>query len=368
MERIRDLLQQGVGEGTFPGAALLVAHRGQVSFFETVGFRSMIPRRRPMEQETVFDLASLTKPLATTLVIMKLVEEGHIDLDRGLHEQLPNAHLKDKGSITPRMLLSHSAGLADWKPFYLKLVQFPPEFRKGILREQIIDLPFACAPGAACLYSDLGFMLLEWVIEEKTGESLALFLARSFYEPLSLTKTFLGPGNRPETIRAEDFAATEECPWRGRIMRGEVHDENAYALGGYSGHAGLFGTAGEVFTLANMLREHYRGEREDSFSAATVREFFKKQDLIEGCTFALGWDTPSSENSSAGVYFSENSVGHLGFTGTSLWMDLEKDVIVVFLTNRVHPTRENERIRVFRPMIHDAVMEALGLNGMAHKT
>ncbi len=315
-----------------------------------------------MEKETVFDLASLTKPLATTLVMMKLVEEGLIDLDRSLYEIMPPVPLRDKGRLTPRMLLSHSAGLADWKPFYLKMVQFPPEFRKGILREQIIDLPFARTPGTACLYSDLGFMLLEWLIEEMAGEPLASFVARSFYEPLSLKKTFLGPENRPESIAVERIAATEDCPWRGRIMLGEVHDENAYALGGYSGHAGLFGTAGEVFALANMLREHYRGEREDFFSAATVREFFKKQDLLEGCTFALGWDTPSSENSSAGVYFSENSVGHLGFTGTSLWMDLEKDVIVVFLTNRVHPTRENEKIRAFRPPIHDAVMGALGLN------
>lgn len=362
MKRIRDLIDKGVDEGTFPGAVLLVAHRGHVDFFERSGFRSIIPRRLPMEKDTVFDLASLTKPLATTLGMMKLVEEGLIDLEQPLDKLLQTVPLRDKRALTPRLLLSHSAGLADWKPFYMKLVQFPPEFRKGILREQIIDLPFAYSPGTACLYSDLGYMLLEWITEERTGEPMASFLGRSFYDRMSIKKTFLGSENRPEGIKTEQFAATEDCPWRGKILRGEVHDENAYALGGYSGHAGLFGTAEEVFAVANVLREHYRGERDDFFSEATVREFFRKQNIVKDCTFALGWDTPSSENSSAGVYFSEHSVGHLGFTGTSLWMDLEKDVIVIFLTNRVHPTRENEKIRAFRPLIHDTVMETLGLN------
>lgn len=363
MKRIRDLLDKGVNEGTFPGAVLLVAYRGNVVCSEKVGFRSNIPLRFPMEKNTIFDLASLTKPLATTLAMMKLVDEGIVELNRPLYELMQSASLKDKRGLTPRLLLSHSAGLADWKPFYLKLVQFPPEFRRGILREQIIDLPFAYSPGTACLYSDLGYMLLEWIIEEKTGETLPSFIGRSFYNRMSLRKIFLGSENRPENIKTEQFAATEDCPWRRKIMCGDVHDENAYALGGYSGHAGLFGTAEEVLSLAKMLREHYRGEREDIFSVATVREFFKKQTTVKDCTFALGWDTPSSENSSAGIYFSDNSVGHLGFTGTSLWMDLDKDVIVILLTNRIHPTRDNDKIRAFRPVIHNAVMEALHLTG-----
>jgi CubicO group peptidase (beta-lactamase class C family) len=140
-----------------------------------------------------------------------------------------------------------------------------------------------------------------------------------------------------------------------------VHDENAYSLGGYSGHAGLFGTASEVYKLANLLRGHWRGERTDYLRPETVRAFFTRQDIVEGSSWALGWDTPSSANSSSGSYFSETSVGHLGFTGTSLWMDLEKDVIVVFLSNRIHPTRENKKIRAFRPVLHDRVMETFGL-------
>jgi CubicO group peptidase (beta-lactamase class C family) len=139
-----------------------------------------------------------------------------------------------------------------------------------------------------------------------------------------------------------------------------VHDDNAFAAGGYSGHAGLFGTAEEVYRIVNMLREHYMGIRHDLLQPETVREFFSRQEFVGGCTFALGWDTPSALNSSAGRLFSSGSVGHLGFTGTSVWMDLEKDVTVVFLTNRVHPKRDNEKIKAFRPWIHDLIMEELG--------
>ena len=138
-----------------------------------------------------------------------------------------------------------------------------------------------------------------------------------------------------------------------------MHDENAYALGGYSGHAGLFGTAGELYSLSDLLMGHYQGERGDYLRPETVRAFFSRQDLVNGSTWALGWDTPSPENSSSGKRFSARSVGHLGFSGTSVWMDLEQDVIVILLTNRIHPTRKNEKIRVFRPALHDLVMEEL---------
>jgi CubicO group peptidase (beta-lactamase class C family) len=143
-------------------------------------------------------------------------------------------------------------------------------------------------------------------------------------------------------------------------MRGYVHDENAYVLGGYSGHAGLFGTAEEVYLLIDLLRVHFLGQRSDYLRPETVKTFFSRQDVVNGSTWALGWDTPSTQDSSSGRYFSSNSVGHLGFTGTSIWMDFEKDIIVVFLTNRIHPTRNNEKIKAFRPKIHDVIMEELG--------
>ena len=145
------------------------------------------------------------------------------------------------------------------------------------------------------------------------------------------------------------------------MLQGEVHDDNAWTLGGYSGHAGLFSTAEEIFAIANMLRDHYLGKRDDFFKTRTVREFFRRQYIVKGSDWALGWDTRAWEGSSAGKYFSRDSVGHTGFTGTSIWMDLEKDVIAILLSNRVHPKRDNDKIKQFRPVFHDAVMEALGL-------
>jgi serine-type D-Ala-D-Ala carboxypeptidase len=364
-----DLMKKGVEEGVFPGAAALVARKGEVIFLEAYGYRAIVPDRSPMTKKTIFDLASLTKPLATTLVVMELVDKGKIGLDRKISGFLPHASLGNKGDLTPRLLLSHSAGLADWKPFYERLCDHPMRDRKKILRQWIIEEPFAYEPGRGNVYSDLGFMLLEWIIEERGGANLADIVREHFYQPLRLKRTLFVPsgGKALQSPAAkggeEEFAATEECPRRGRVLRGEVHDDNAWALGGYSGHAGLFSTCEEVFTIANMLREHYLGARIDFFKPETVREFWRRQDLVAGSDWALGWDTRSIEGSSAGKYFSRDSVGHTGYTGTSIWMDLEKDVLVIFLSNRVHPTRENEKIKLFRPVFHDAVMEELGLTG-----
>ncbi|MBN1849619.1 MAG: serine hydrolase [Deltaproteobacteria bacterium] len=355
--RIRNLLKKGVDDGVYPGAVLLVALSGEIVFFEAVGHASLVPTPSPMGKETVFDLASLTKPLATTLAIMKLLEDGKIDLDQPLSNILPVSLLSDKKDLNIRLILSHSAGFVDWRPFYLNLTKVNPEKRKHIIREQIIEEPFVYKTGTGCLYSDLGFMILEWIVEEISGTALKTFVDNLFFKPLHLANLFLSTNGRMADIKAMSIASTEDCPWRKRVLCGEVHDENAFALGGYSGHAGLFGDAEGVFHLVDVLRGHYLGARNDCLSQKTVKTFFTKQDLVPGCTWALGWDTPSQSDSSAGRYFSPNSVGHLGFTGTSVWMDLEKDVIVIILTNRVHPTRNNQKIRGFRPILHDAVME-----------
>lgn len=351
-----ELLIKGAREGVYPGAVLLVSHKGEIVFFKEVGYSSLIPHPISMNKDTIFDLASLTKPLATTLTIMKLVDEGKVYLDQPLESLLSKPIPRDKCRLTPRLLLSHCAGLADWKPFYLELERFRPEKRKGLIRERILEMPLVYSPGEGTLYSDLGFMILEWVIEENAGISLDRFLDRHFYGPLSLEKTFLSSVSCPLRFKGEQFAATEDCPWRKKLVLGCVHDENAFVLGGYSGHAGLFGIAEEVYILVNFLREHFYGMRNDYFKPETVRTFFTRQDIVNGSTFALGWDTPSPQDSSSGKHFSENSVGHLGFTGTSIWMDLDRDVIVVFLSNRIHPTRDNDKIKVFRPRLHDLIM------------
>lgn len=360
-DRVEALLNKGVVEGVYPGAVLLVAFEGEILLFQQVGSRALVPKVLTMERDTIFDLASLTKPLAISLAVMKLIDSGRIELDQPLEDLLTKALPRDRKSITPRLLLSHSAGFVDWKPFYLDLDNIGPEERNANLREQLLNIPLLYQPGKGTLYSDLGFMMLEWVVEEIAGMKLPQFLRKHFYDPLGLNKTFFYEHAVPLRFGEDQFAATEDCPWRKEILKGIVHDENAYALGGYSGHAGLFGNAREVYTLISLLREHYRGEREDYLRPETVRAFCRRADVVKGSTWALGWDTPSPENSSSGRHFSQRSVGHLGFTGTSVWIDLERDVIVIFLTNRVHPTRKNEKIRAFRPALHDMVMKELGL-------
>lgn len=357
-KRVRDLLVKGVSDGVFPGAQLLVSKEGQMVLSEEAGYLSVIPAPVPMRKDAIYDLASLTKPLATTMAIMKLVDEGKIKLDQTLTDLLPIPSLSDKKSLGLRLILSHSAGFADWRPFYLDLIKYRLDQRKEILREWLIKEELEYEPGKGCIYSDLGFMILEWVIEEASGMPMHRYVENNIYEPLLLEKIFFGMDISLQ-FKEEMFAATEVCPWRKRVIRGEVHDENAFALGGYSGHAGLFGDVKSVFALLTLLMGHYCGERDDYFKQETVREFFKRQEVVPGCSRALGWDTPSPEDSSSGKYFSPNSVGHLGFTGTSIWMDLERDIIIIFLTNRVHPTRNNEKIKAFRPVLHDLIMEDL---------
>ncbi|MCF8130064.1 MAG: beta-lactamase family protein [Deltaproteobacteria bacterium] len=355
---IGGLLKKGVDEGVFPGAVLLVVHKDEVVFFEKIGNRALVPDLLPMKKDTPFDLASLTKPLVTTLSIMKLFDRRALHPDQTLRDLLQISIPRDKAGITLRYLLSHSAGFQAWMPFYLELVNKKPQKRKSFLRDRLLKMPLEYTPGKGVIYSDLGFMMLEWVIEKAAGGSLPQYFHEQFLTPLSLEKAlFLGKIDM--TRKRVEFAATEDCPWRKRILQGEVHDENASVLGGYSGHAGLFGTAQGVYGIAEFLKAHFHGLRDDYLQPKTVKTFFEKQSLVPGSTWALGWDTPSATGSSAGRYFSPDAVGHLGFTGTSLWMDLHHDVLVVFLTNRIHPSRQNTHIRAFRPRLHNLVMEQL---------
>ncbi len=346
--------------GVYPGAVLLVARAGRIACLETAGHRAYGTTTGRVRPETIFDLASLTKPLATTLALMKLVGEGRLALDQPLGEVLEEEIPHDKQALSVRQLLSHCAGLAGWHPFFRQPLQGDPSLRKRAVRKWILQLPLHYPPGTRALYSDLGFMLLEGVVEAAGGLGLAAYVKRHFYDPLGLKRTFLDQGGALGRYGAEAFAPTEVCPWRHEVMLGAVHDENAFALGGHSGHAGLFGTAEEVHTLMIFLRDHYLRRRTDTLAGGVLGCFWQRQATPPGSTWALGWDTPAPQDSSTGRYFSAHSVGHLGFTGASVWMDLEKDVEVILLTNRIHPRRENLKIRAFRPRLHDAVMVQLG--------
>jgi CubicO group peptidase (beta-lactamase class C family) len=357
---VTKLLLNGLHQEVYPGAVLLVAKEGKIVFFRAVGSRAVIPERLPMEKDTIFDLASLTKPLATTLAVMKLVDEGLLELDTPLASLIQPFPWQDKRHISPRLLLNHASGLADWTPFYQELVQLPPEERKPAVRRLILERPLSFEPKTVSLYSDLGFMLLEWIVEIIAGKDLSSFLETNLYQPLGLKTLYLDHIAAERTHKKELYAATEDCPWRKGIVQGHVHDENAFALGGYSGHAGLFGTAKDILILTSMLVNLYHGERPALLEEKTVRTFLARQGLVPGSTWALGWDTPSKENSSSGNYFGPKSIGHTGFTGTSVWIDLEKHITAIFLTNRVHPTRSNEKIKGFRPELHDLIMRELG--------
>ncbi len=358
--KIEHALNKGLEEGVYPGAVLLVGRKGKVLFLQAVGHASIRPAMVKMREDTIFDLASLTKPLATALAVMKLVDKGVLHLESPLKDLLPAKVPMDKASITLRQLLSHSAGLPDWKPFYREVQDMDRKTRKQKVWQLILETKLVHSPGQKALYSDLGYMLLEWLVEASSGKSLPDFVGPYFYEPLGLKRTFFQETDAPIKFDLDQYAATEDCPWRGKVVQGVVHDENAYTMGGYSGHAGLFSTAPEVHVLCHTLLEHYQGKRNDLLSPFTAKSFLSPQCKPMGTTWALGWDTPSPTGSSAGQHFSSSSVGHLGFTGTSIWMDLKKELIVVLLTNRIHLSRKNEKIRIFRPYLHDLIAEWVG--------
>ncbi|NVM57601.1 MAG: serine hydrolase, partial [Desulfobacterales bacterium] len=307
----------------------------------------------------------------TTFALMLLFQQGSLNLDQTLHSAIPDFSGTSKKDVTIRQLLSHAAGLPDYRPYYKTLTKHPSSERKSILREFLLDEALIHEPGRASLYSDVGFMILEWLIEVTAKKSLDRFVEESVYEPLRLKDLFFVPFTPTQTLPLEGggqgvgkgrevhpYAATEDCPWRGKILDGEVHDENAYALGGVAGHAGLFGTAQDVYGLLKEILNVYAGKpNRGLFRRDLVQTFFQRQ--TGSGSWALGFDTPAHPNSSSGRYFSDQSIGHLGFTGTSFWVDLQKAVVVILLTNRIHPTRQNEKIRDFRPLLHDAIMDTI---------
>ena len=349
---IDGLMKDAVFGNVFPGGVLLVSVDGEVVFFEAYGVRNLYTGR-PVTKDTVFDLASLTKPLATTLAVMKLIQQSSLTLNQNLGAILPPFNNTDKEKIRIEHLLYHNSGLPDYRPYYQTMRRLGLGQRKDALRELLVKEPLVHPPGRQVVYSDLGFMVLCWVVEAASGIRLDHFVMENIYLPLNLKDLFFVPVDRkPPQV---NFAATERCPWRGILLEGVVHDDNAYSAGGIEGHAGLFGTAKDVLNLLAELMASYQGtSAKKLFDSELTRRFLHRNTRTGR---ALGFDTPSSVNSSCGRFFSEKTVGHLGFTGTSFWMDLDRNMMVILLTNRIHPSRDNNRIKIFRPILHDAVME-----------
>ena len=359
---LQQLLETGVSQGVFTAAVALVGLRGELRWEGAAGALSRNPEAAAATLNTVFDLASLTKPLATALALMVLADRGKLTLTTPLGEVLPSGWLPpDKQPLTLRSLLTHRAGLPAWRPFYQEVLAAPAPARPALLERLAAITPLENAPDTATLYSDLGFMLLKAVVEQLSGENLDQFCRESIYRPLGLATLGFNPLGQPGGKRLS-FAATEPGLIPERPGGGEVHDENAWAVGGVGGHAGLFGPGREVFHMVACLYWAYGGEQVGPFTPAAVKLWLT---VPPGADRALGFDTPGSDPArrAAGRYFSLRSVGHLGFTGTSFWLDLETGQMVVLLTNRVHLGRDDKAgIAAFRPRFHEAASQALGFN------
>lgn len=352
------MMRKAIANGVFPGAALLVGHNGRVRHHRAFGCADLFSGEQ-VTCDTFFDLASLTKPLATTLAVMHLVQKGTVALDRPVSEIVPGLMGDGHQAITVRHLLSHCSGLPPIRPYYFRLCHLPYAQRLDALKRWVRRETLLFQPGSQEEYSDLGFMMLQWLVEALSGLPLDRYVTQNVYRHLAGdVPFFVDMGSAAK--KRDRFAATELCPWRGRLLKGQVHDDNAYAMGGIGGHAGLFSTAPAVFHVVQALLDVDAGGHCHSlFEKDCIQTFLRRQSLGR---FALGFDTPSLAGSSAGRFFAHDSVGHLGYSGTSFWMDRQKAVIVVLLTNRVHPTRFNPGIKAFRPQLHDAVMAALGMD------
>ncbi|KPA18188.1 beta-lactamase [Candidatus Magnetomorum sp. HK-1] len=352
-------MTSAISNGVFHGASLHVSIHHQRVYAKNFGVTCR-EKGQKINDTTVFDLASLTKPLATSLSIMHMIQRGTLSLDQTLADIFPEATQKDKANISVQHLLCHNSGLPDHRPYYETLKNVPEVERSGFLLNQILNEPLIQKPGKKTVYSDLGFMLLESAIKRISGIRLDEYIKKNIYLPLGLKDLFFIDLFKSHHLQTENFAATEICPWRNKTLIAQVHDDNAYVLGGICGHAGLFGTIENVYKLLDYLLTIYHG-RSGTLSQKIlhqkwIRTFFH---VPKKAQRALGFDVPTPPKSSSGKFFSKNSVGHLGFTGTSFWMDLDQSIIIILLTNRVHPNRNNIKIRQFRPFLHDIIMQWL---------
>ena len=360
LEATDAIVERAVLARAFPGAVLAVGKDGVLAHLRAFGRLDYGAEADPVRPDTIYDLASLTKIVVTTTAAMILVDEKRLDLAKPVSSFLPGFHGGAKDKVTVEQLLTHSSGLDWWGPLYKDTVGHAAYLEKI----QAMDLVYA--PGTKSLYSDLGLFLLGEVLERVAGEALDVVAQRRVLEPLGMKDTLYRPG--PELTPR--IAPTENDPWRGRVLRGEVHDENAFALGGIAPHAGLFGTAPDLARFAQMILSGGVFEGRRIVSRETVERFTRLAG-VPGSTRALGWDTPTNGTaarssspgtpgySSAGTLFSARSFGHTGFTGTSLWIDPERGLFVILLTNRVHPSRQNDAIRQVRADVADAVVRAL---------
>ncbi len=357
---VEKICLEGVQSRVFSGYAVSVSikKRGTWERFLTAGGKTGFGANYDqIDTDTFFDLASLTKPLCTVPCLLHLIREKKLDFDTTLEEVLSFHNNGKKKKIKIRNLLSHCSGFAAYKPFFK---DFSPQFledNKKKLIQTILKDPLVYQTGTETLYSDLDYIVLGEIIELISGTTLDSFFETFVTSPLCLDDSlFFKPLERE--IAPQKIAATEKCEWRKRVVQGEVHDEHCFLMGGVAGHAGLFGNISAVNTLCEAIFDQWQGnEHTQALGGKLFQKVFSKRN--RKTSWYMGFDTPSPGKSSSGSYFSPESGGHLGFTGTSFWMDPKRKIIVILLTNRVHPSRANIAIRKFRPFFHDVVMQTL---------
>ena len=341
------LLEQAIEGRAFPGASISVTQGGKMVALAAFGRFTYEPSSPEVSTDSIFDLASITKVIATTSMAMMLYQRGLLDLEAPITDVLPEFAGGDarRAQVTFRMLLAHSSGL----PAYEKL------FLRAFTRETLLREAFAVSlkydPGTHAEYSDIGFILLGVALQRIAGEPLDRFCQREVFGPLGMADTAFNP---PVARRDRTVPTAEDQTFRKRTIQGEVQDENASVMGGVAGHAGVFSTATDLATFANVML----GGGGPIVRRTTIDLFTRREPSPAGTSRALGWDTPSTPSQS-GKYFSAASFGHLGYTGTSLWIDPERQLSVTFLTNRTWPDCSNQAIKEIRPRFHDAVVEAL---------
>ena len=343
--RTREVIRQAVGARVSPAAVAEVGSSQQVRWREAFGHFTFAPDATPTEPDSIFDLASLTKVLATTTLVMRHVERGTLGLDDRVADCVPAWRGEDRAAVTIADLLAHCSGLAAHRPLYLTCAGGPA------FEDAIAAMPLEYSPRTASVYSDLGFILLGRVLERIAPLDVQFDTVRLQVAPAEDLQYL------PPRVWMPRIAPTQQNAWRGRLLVGEVDDDNAFALGGVAAHAGLFGTAGSVGAHARHLLQ-ILDDRQGAFRRETVELFVARRD-IPGSSRALGWDT-MRPTSSCGSKLSPRSFGHTGFTGTSLWIDPERDLYVVLLTNRVHPVAQGDAISRLRRAVHEAVIDDLG--------
>ncbi len=340
--RAFEVLREAIEQRAFPGASVAITHLGKVVALKAFGRFTYEKDAPPVTPASIFDIASVSKVVATASMAMMLYERGLLDLDIPVVGVLPEFAGKEasRGEVTFRMLLAHSSGLPAYEKFFLRAKT------KDALLTAAFGVPLRNQPGTHAEYSDIGFILLGVALERIAGEPLDRFCQREVFGPLGMSHTAFNP---PAEWKSRIPPTADDQTFRKRMLQGEVYDENASVVGGVAAHAGVFSTASDLAVFAHVM---------PLVRPETLALFSRRANSPSGTSRALGWDTPSNPSQS-GKYFSQSSFGHLGHTGTSLWIDPERRLSVTLLTNRTWPDCANLAIKEVRPKFHDAVVEAL---------